>query len=57
VPVVSFVSKHPELFAFEVNINFLAFSVCEGSLDLSVLVSIIRSHRNDYFRSYSVLQC
>ena len=33
------------------------FSVCEGSLGLSILVSIIRSHGNDYFQSYNVLQC
>jgi len=26
-------------------------------LGLSILVSIIRSHSNDYFKSYSVLQC
>jgi NADH-ubiquinone oxidoreductase chain 4L len=32
------------------------FSVCEGSLGLSILVSMIRSHGNDYFQSYSVLQ-
>ena len=36
---------------------FLFFFVCEGSLGLSILVSIIRSHGNDYFQSYSVLQC
>jgi hypothetical protein len=33
---------------------FGAFSVCDGSF---VLVSLIRSHGNDYFQSYSVLQC
>jgi NADH-ubiquinone oxidoreductase chain 4L len=38
-------------------VYFLVFSVCEGSLGLSILVSIIRSHGNDYFQSYSVLQC
>nr|URX53276.1 NADH dehydrogenase subunit 4L [Calcaritermes sp.]URX53354.1 NADH dehydrogenase subunit 4L [Calcaritermes sp.] len=36
---------------------FLVFSVCEGSLGLSVLVSLIRGFGNDYFQSYSVLQC
>nr|YP_010046015.1 NADH dehydrogenase subunit 4L [Nasimyia megacephala]QPG86061.1 NADH dehydrogenase subunit 4L [Nasimyia megacephala] len=36
---------------------FLTFSVCEGVLGLSVLVSIIRSHGNDYFVSFNVLQC
>nr|URX53263.1 NADH dehydrogenase subunit 4L [Glyptotermes perparvus] len=36
---------------------FLVLSVCEGSLGLSVLVSMIRGFGNDYFQSYSVLQC
>jgi NADH-ubiquinone oxidoreductase chain 4L len=36
-------------------VYFLVFSVCEASLGLSILVSIIRSHGNDYFQSYSVL--
>jgi len=38
-------------------VYFLVFSVCEGSLGLTILVSIIRSHGNDYFQSYRVLQC
>nr|UEK21370.1 NADH dehydrogenase subunit 4L [Ligyra sp. 2017] len=36
---------------------FLTFSVCEGGLGLSILVSMIRTHGNDYFQSFSVLQC
>nr|WNG77934.1 NADH dehydrogenase subunit 4L [Elephantomyia inulta] len=36
---------------------FLVFSVCEGALGLSILVSLIRTHGNDYFNSFSVLQC
>jgi NADH-ubiquinone oxidoreductase chain 4L len=36
---------------------FLVFSVCEGSLGLSILVSIIRGFGTDYFQSYNVLQC
>jgi NADH-ubiquinone oxidoreductase chain 4L len=36
---------------------FLVFSVCEGSLGLSILVSIIRGFGNDFFQSYRVLQC
>lgn len=36
---------------------FLTFAVCEGALGLSVLVSIIRSHGNDYFQSFRILQC
>nr|QUT09654.1 NADH dehydrogenase subunit 4L [Euprosopia sp. PH-2020] len=36
---------------------FLVFSVCEGALGLSVLVSMIRTHGNDFFQSFNVLQC
>nr|AVN67262.1 NADH dehydrogenase subunit 4L [Platyzosteria sp. AUS3] len=36
---------------------FLTFSVCEGALGLSILVSMIRSYGNDYFQSYVMLQC
>nr|YP_009694032.1 NADH dehydrogenase subunit 4L [Amphinemura longispina]QEI04300.1 NADH dehydrogenase subunit 4L [Amphinemura longispina] len=36
---------------------FLTFSVCEGALGLSILVSMIRTHGNDYFQSFGVLQC
>nr|YP_010895037.1 NADH dehydrogenase subunit 4L [Ceriana vespiformis]WJW73550.1 NADH dehydrogenase subunit 4L [Ceriana vespiformis] len=36
---------------------FLTFSVCEGVLGLSILVSMIRMYGNDYFQSFSVLQC
>lgn len=38
-------------------ILFLTFCVCEGALGLSILVSIIRTHGNDYFNSFTVLQC
>nr|QWY25989.1 NADH dehydrogenase subunit 4L [Gonocephalum kochi] len=34
---------------------FLTFSVCEGVLGLSILVSLIRTHGNDYFQSFNVL--
>nr|YP_009434121.1 NADH dehydrogenase subunit 4L [Epicauta tibialis]APB02761.1 NADH dehydrogenase subunit 4L [Epicauta tibialis] len=34
---------------------FLTFSVCEGALGLSVLVSMIRSHGNDYFQGFNLL--
>nr|YP_009363198.1 NADH dehydrogenase subunit 4L [Paragabara curvicornuta]AMX21663.1 NADH dehydrogenase subunit 4L [Paragabara curvicornuta] len=34
---------------------FLVFSVCEGVLGLSILVSMIRTHGNDYFSSYNLL--
>nr|WNV61903.1 NADH dehydrogenase subunit 4L [Urodexia penicillum] len=36
---------------------FLVFSVCEGALGLSILVSMIRIHGNNYFQSFNVLQC
>lgn len=47
------------LFNFEnfFRIIFLTFSVCEGALGLSVLVSIIRTHGNDYFQRFNILQC
>nr|AKN78906.1 NADH dehydrogenase subunit 4L [Chromatomyia horticola] len=34
---------------------FLTFSVCEGALGLSILVSLIRTHGNDYFQSFNML--
>nr|AXS66047.1 NADH dehydrogenase subunit 4L [Tenebrionoidea sp. 19 KM-2017] len=34
---------------------FLTFTVCEGALGLSVLISLIRTHGNDYFSSFSIL--
>nr|ALO70762.1 NADH deshydrogenase subunit 4L [Neophonus bruchi] len=34
---------------------FMVMSVCEGCLGLSILVSLIRTHGNDYFQSFSVL--
>lgn len=36
-------------------IVFLVFSVCEGALGVSILISIIRTHGNDYFQSFSLL--
>nr|YP_010895063.1 NADH dehydrogenase subunit 4L [Criorhina nigriventris]WJW73589.1 NADH dehydrogenase subunit 4L [Criorhina nigriventris] len=36
---------------------FMTFSVCEGVLGLSILVSMIRMYGNDYFQSFNVLQC
>nr|YP_010833716.1 NADH dehydrogenase subunit 4L [Tympanophyllum maximum]WFP43224.1 NADH dehydrogenase subunit 4L [Tympanophyllum maximum] len=36
---------------------FLSFCVCEGVLGLSILVLVIRTHGNDFFQSFSVLQC
>nr|QQW48059.1 NADH dehydrogenase subunit 4L [Lipoptena sp.] len=34
---------------------FLTFSVCEGSLGISILVSMIRTHGNDYFQSFNII--
>lgn len=36
-------------------IIFLTFRVCEGVLGLSILVSLIRTHGNDYFQRFSLL--
>lgn len=36
-------------------IIFLIFRVCEGTLGLSILVSIIRTYGNDYFQSLNIL--
>nr|UZG66103.1 NADH dehydrogenase subunit 4L [Asymmetricata circumdata] len=35
--------------------NFLTMSVCQGALGLSLLVLMVRSFGNDYFKSLSVL--
>jgi len=42
---------------FYFSIIFLTFRVCEGALGLSIIVSLIRTHGNDYFQTYNVLQC
>lgn len=34
---------------------FLVFSVCEGALGLSILVSMIRTYGNDYFQRFRML--
>jgi len=44
-------------YELSVVVFFLVFSVCEGSLGLSILVSMIRRYGNDYFQSYRILQC
>nr|YP_009995333.1 NADH dehydrogenase subunit 4L [Ochthebius capicola]QNP09736.1 NADH dehydrogenase subunit 4L [Ochthebius capicola] len=40
---------------FYFSMIFMTMSVCEGALGLSLLVSLIRTHGNDYFQSFSVL--
>nr|AFQ62406.1 NADH dehydrogenase subunit 4L [Abraeinae sp. MJTNT-2012] len=42
-------------YEFYFSMIFLIMSVCEGSLGLSILISLIRSHGNDYFNSYNVV--
>nr|QYK19300.1 NADH dehydrogenase subunit 4L [Macromia amphigena] len=36
---------------------FLTFGVCEGALGLGILVLMIRTHGNDYFNSFNMVQC
>nr|WEG23133.1 NADH dehydrogenase subunit 4L [Siphona sp. 1 HNL-2023a] len=40
---------------FFFSMMFLVFSVCEGALGLSIMVSMIRTHGNDYFQSFNIL--
>nr|YP_006576000.1 NADH dehydrogenase subunit 4L [Tropisternus sp. BYU-CO166]ACZ58514.1 NADH dehydrogenase subunit 4L [Tropisternus sp. BYU-CO166] len=42
-------------YEFYFSMIFLTLSVCEGALGLSVLVSLIRTHGNDYFQTFNVL--
>lgn len=42
-------------FEFYFGIIFLTFRVCEGALGLAILVSLIRTHGNDYFQSFNIL--
>ena len=36
---------------------FLTFAACEGALGLALLVSIVRTHGNDRFGNFRILQC
>lgn len=36
-------------------IVFLVLSVCEGALGLSILVSMVRTHGNDYFQRFNLI--
>nr|YP_010049519.1 NADH dehydrogenase subunit 4L [Mirocaris indica]QPL15854.1 NADH dehydrogenase subunit 4L [Mirocaris indica] len=36
---------------------FLTLAACEGALGLALLVSVVRTHGNDNFSSFSVLRC
>lgn len=43
------------IFNIYILIIFLVLTVCEGALGLSILVSIIRTHGNDYFQRFSLI--
>nr|YP_010373912.1 NADH dehydrogenase subunit 4L [Coomaniella copipes]UPI13480.1 NADH dehydrogenase subunit 4L [Coomaniella copipes] len=42
-------------YEFFFSMVFLTMSVCEGALGLSILVSMVRTHGNDYFQSFNIL--
>nr|YP_010118100.1 NADH dehydrogenase subunit 4L [Popillia mutans]QPN54194.1 NADH dehydrogenase subunit 4L [Popillia mutans] len=42
-------------FEFYFGMVFLTMSVCEGALGLALLVSMMRTHGNDYFQTFNVL--
>nr|AXS66375.1 NADH dehydrogenase subunit 4L [Cucujoidea sp. 12 KM-2017] len=42
-------------YEFYFSLIFLTMSVCEGALGLSILVSMIRTHGNDYFHTFNIL--
>nr|AYW52255.1 NADH dehydrogenase subunit 4L [Cleridae sp. 1 ACP-2013] len=43
------------MYEYYFSLVFLTFSVCEGALGLSLLVSMIRTHGNDYFQTFNIL--
>nr|YP_010154886.1 NADH dehydrogenase subunit 4L [Melanophila acuminata]QQX28205.1 NADH dehydrogenase subunit 4L [Melanophila acuminata] len=43
------------VYEFFFSMIFLTMSVCESALGLGILVSMIRTHGNDYFQSFNVL--
>nr|AND96135.1 NADH deshydrogenase subunit 4L [Onthophagus cuniculus] len=45
------------LYCFEYffSMVFLTMSVCEGALGLGILVSLVRTHGNDYFSTFNIL--
>nr|AND96187.1 NADH deshydrogenase subunit 4L [Eurysternus foedus] len=42
-------------YEFFLGMIFLTMSVCESVLGLAILVSLIRTHGNDYFQTFNVL--
>nr|ASN65985.1 NADH dehydrogenase subunit 4L [Pogonostoma subtiligrossum] len=53
--VLMFIYLSTYNFEFYFSMMFLTFSVCEGVLGLSILVSLIRTHGNDLFLSMNLL--
>lgn len=49
---VNIIAKETYLVLF-----FLTLLACEGALGLSLLVSIVRTHGNDCFNTFNILQC
>nr|UFR82977.1 NADH dehydrogenase subunit 4L [Oryctes nasicornis] len=42
-------------YEFYFSMVFISMGVCEGALGLAILVSMVRTHSNDYFQSFNVL--
>nr|UFR83016.1 NADH dehydrogenase subunit 4L [Xylotrupes socrates tonkinensis] len=42
-------------YEFYFSMIFVSMSVCEGALGLAILVSMVRTHNNDYFQTFNVL--
>nr|YP_010487105.1 NADH dehydrogenase subunit 4L [Eupatorus hardwickei]UWI70889.1 NADH dehydrogenase subunit 4L [Eupatorus hardwickei] len=42
-------------YEFYFSMVFISMSVCEGALGLSILVSMVRTHSNDYFQTFNIL--
>lgn len=40
-----------------VSLGLITLGACEASLSLAVLVSLIRTHGNDYVRSFNTYKC
>nr|AJW76416.1 NADH dehydrogenase subunit 4L [Chorotypus fenestratus] len=43
--------------SFHYVVIYLVLSVCEGSLGLSILISMIRSHGSDFFNLFNLFLC
>nr|ALO70677.1 NADH deshydrogenase subunit 4L [Lucifotychus sp. 1 EF-2015] len=42
-------------YEFYILMIFLVMSICEGVLGLAILISLIRTHGNDYIKTFSLL--